>query len=827
MQYHKNLLEILNNYKNSFSAKKNTKIQEVSINDENYLFDSIASSKTNSDDFYGGMISISSNNINGKQAKTLTIKNYNLLNALIKKFFQNKNDTPKVTSLAKTSNTTASSTVLPTPITPATSIENSPIAESTTATAKAESIPTVVLNKENNMNSAILNENIITEGENDLSVKKEDISDSAVVNENADVLKNTNVAVVEKSNTTVTKSEDNNVESVNENSTTDENMNNKSEVEVSNPVENDAAAMVEELKTAVTNIEDNIVKTQDDLETITGDVINVSTKVNTEDGSQTEITCKNGEKISAIKTFEDGSVKTYTYDENEKITSTVKKGNDGSVVQYTYKDGIVTEAKKTCTDGSTINYKYENGKKISAVRNWNDGSKTNYTYSNGIIINAVKTAKNYTINYDYSDGKVAYAEKTVYIDSKKAKITSKQIYKYDVNGTKNLQRTMSYSYNKDGSLSSVTTKNAEGIKVSVDTYGYDAGGDVNSIKTTAYKSDGKTVLATVNNKYTYNREAKPIATVTNEGILITFDKGDNENCKTLLLKNGENATIAGHNVVVNTNKNGKKTETQYASDGEAIKYVVDNKQQNISNAVQAKVTTSKSEIIANNILYDVNGKKCGSIKVSDENGTITHTTYNSDGQVILKTIKNAHGEEKEIKCSYETLEDGTKNRITKETHKMADGAVRSVVTSTASYMVTGQDKNRKDKYGYVCVGKNAIKRSIYHSKTHKAFKICTYNYSQEGRKEEENLVTLMDSEGKKCNITTHWEYDTSKKDGKHGTKLVITSYDVNDTKRKNKPLWTETYKLDKAGNKISSVRVYANNKTRKATFSSTGVRTWV
>ena len=492
------------------------------------------------------------------------------------------------------------------------------------------------------------------------------------------------------------------------------------------------------------------------------------------DGSQTNYTYKNGVIVDAKRTWEDGSYTDYTYKDGI-IVDAKKFWSDKSVTNYTYKDGVVTAAKRTWTDGSVTNYdyqdgkivsaqknhadgavtkyKYENGQKVSAVKTLKDKSTTiTYTYANDTVISAVREEKNATIKYDYVNGKAAYAEKTVYADAKKTKISKKQVYNYNDDGKSVLQKTMDYAYQKNGQLSCVTTKDSAGKVVTKDTYGYDNGGDINSITTTAYKPGTNTVIAQVTNNYTYNREAKPTVVYTEQGLLIEFDENNAGESKTLLINNGQNAAIVGHALTV-TSKDGKQ-ETQYSSDGEVTKYIVKNGSETFSYTYKDGVKSSA--------------------KMTLKDGSVINCTY-QNGKIISATKTDKKGKKSSYKVS---------DAVAKDKYNPTQTSLKTTPQTISTYKEDAcgnilQEVKTDQNGNIVSITNNIYKNGKYAGKETVSYdngKVIHTSYNSENKP---TVKLIENSHGEKKEIK--YTYDT--KNGEQTRSTIETHYMADGSKR--------------------------------------------
>lgn len=230
------------------------------------------------------------------------------------------------------------------------------------------------------------------------------------------------------------------------------------------------------------------------------------------DGSKTVISYKNNVKSKAVKTSKNGDVTTIKYNsDGQRVTKQVKNADTGLIdtTKYSYKNDKISSSKTTTVNaqGKEIRYtdtKYDaDGKKSQAVTTNTQGeeiAKTTYKYnSKGELTSSQKTKPDGYVKdttYDtttgnrkssvekLANGKIINAEYNINTNKK----TFQKIENTNKNGE--VTRTRTYTYDKDGKVSTRMYFDKNGELVNVSKYTRDADG---TMTRTDYSGDGNYV----------------------------------------------------------------------------------------------------------------------------------------------------------------------------------------------------------------------------------------------------------------------------------------------------------------------------------------------
>ena len=418
----------------------------------------------------------------------------------------------------------------------------------------------------------------------------------------------------------------------------------------------------------------------------------------------------------------------------------------------------ITE-KTVTTDNYTITYKIQDGTIKSARQVNKDGSTVDFSYMNGIMTQAEKCFYN-------NDNTVKSRVNYIFDADGKSSPTSVMNYTYTKN--KLVETTSLYYFDSDGN----------DYLASKDTYNYNGQeGDFSSMKTTAYDKQGN-VITTISNGYVRNRDAKPLAYVSQDSVTLQFL--DNKYIK---LNKGDKVKISVHTATV-TRADGSVTVYNASGDVKSYKgvssggyyntgsnsyvpksvkvkdaYVLpdvanketietENGQKTVYYDKDNKIIKEVETLIGTNghktvITTKYNGSKVISktySEVSEEGKTQNSYSYdyvtgkttiaqrNEQGKVINKKVMNSHGEY--IKYSY-TYDDTGTLTSRKDSHYMADGMRRAVVDYTY------------DKNGHI----TNQTRNVYHSKTKKVYVKCKYKRDKNNKIKSE-LIKTYSPDGK-------------------------------------------------------------------------------
>lgn len=351
------------------------------------------------------------------------------------------------------------------------------------------------------------------------------------------------------------------------------------------------------------------------------------------DGSKTVVTYEDGVKAKAVKTSKNGDVATTKYNSDGKaVTKTVKDADTGVVdkTKYNYKDGKLTSAKTVTKNaaGEEIRYtdtKYNaNEKKSVSVTKNTDGeeiAKKTYKYnSDGELTSTQKTKPDgYVKNTNYdtktgnrknsyeklANGKIITAEYNINTDKK----TFQKVENTDKDG--NVTKTRTYTYDKDGKVSTRMLFDKNGEVVNVSKYTRDADGTMNR---TDYSADGE---------YTGG---------------MTF-KYDSE---------GRNTQRIGYDA------EGKvKTTTNYTYYKSGVRETKEKLDSENRPLEEKKYATNGVLISCNKYKYDKDGNLIGKSSIEyDKNGKVISETNTGTFDKAQKTEKTDKTEEKET-LSYE------------------------------------------------------------------------------------------------------------------------------------------------------------------------------